>query len=66
MISRLRVCGKQLRILKWHIVWQNGVVKGLKDISLSLGKDKLAYAREKTIELTLKKTHSLALEKDII
>ena len=53
-------------ILKWRIVWQNGVVKGLKDISLALGKDKLAYAREKTIELTLKKTHSLALEKDII
>ena len=49
----------------WHFGWQDGVGKGLKDISLTLGKDKLAVAREKTIELTLKKTHSLALEKDI-
>ena len=35
--------------------YESGVVKGLKDISLTLGKDKLAGAREKTLSFARKK-----------
>jgi hypothetical protein len=49
------VYGNQLLILIGHFGWQDGVVKRLKDISLALGKDKLADAREKQLSYRSRK-----------